>query len=147
MNQIFHVCFLEIIIDYSFTDPIPPLGIPQTPLIFQSSSSGGAVVLRVSTKASGAPPSGWVEFVIRAEHIAGKEQLLFRQRSREYSDGEEMEVRLSGFPVDEEEGEDSTYNFFVGCHNEYGVSNESEPVRVTVDFSSFAGEIHFMADY
>ena len=104
------------------------------PKIHTSRSSGGKVVLQVSTIASGTSASGDFRFFVRAQHHTLSEALLFTHDARGYLNNEVLELELSGFSRVE-----PTYTFYISCQNGFGQSNESTPLVETVQFGSFPG--------
>lgn len=111
-------------------------GVPQTPQIHNGNYSQGEVILEVSTMASGKDSSGFFKFKVRAqnEHTAA-EEIHFSLEAKDYVDGEVKHLQLAEFPSNKGHN-NMTHIFYVSCQNSFGKSNESEPLTMTVLYSS-----------
>ena len=107
-------------------------GIPQAPNITGARSSNGQVILEVMTRESGTLPLNFFQFIIRVEHARMLRNV--KLTLAEYVDGEKVELVVEVFERPEEVAD--AYIFVVSCTNAFGISGESDPFAVTVQFTS-----------
>lgn len=112
-----------------------PLGVPQSPVLYEATSSGGEVSVEVGTAESGTLEDDYFQFDIRAVHTVTLEERNFTFALREYRDGERVAFVLTGF-VRLEEGVESVYNLTARCRNRFGMSVESNQISVIILFNA-----------
>ena len=76
-----------------------------------------------------------LHFVVRARLEASAEEKVFEMVVSGYRDGEQVRFTLGGFTQDEGEGP-QVYELSATCSNEFGESEESDAIPVTLQFST-----------
>ena len=114
------------------------LGIPQTPILQEATSSHGEISVELSVAETGTVPGDLFQFHVKTLNTVTLERKNFSFEVRQYRDGERTAFVLSGFVQPELRGEEAVYNVSASCSNRFGSSGDSNQISVVILFN--AGE-------